>query len=130
MLRNAADCSQCGTAPEMRREDDRGLFMPACPKCKHHASPYPSESGAIALWNRANAPQRPCLGCGGKPRLRNSRLRGLWAFQCRGCGHSTTGSHTVMGAVTAWHRHNTPGNGHYWMLWQQRHQELQAQHQG
>lgn len=38
-LPNAMNCTHCGTAPEMRRDESRGLFMPACPQCKFHAEP-------------------------------------------------------------------------------------------
>lgn len=129
-LRNVSPCSQCNTLPELRRDESRGLFMPVCPACGHHSEPWDSLTGAVARWNRVNAKHRECLGCGGKPRMRHSRLRKVWAFQCTSCQHSLPGSHTVLGAVSAWHRHNTPNNGHYWMLWQQRQQELQAQRGG
>ncbi len=128
-LPNAMNCTHCGTAPEMRRDESRGLFMPACPQCKFHAEPCFTEPSSIARWNRANEEQRPCLGCGSQPRLRHSKLRDMWFYQCKGCGWRTGLVHTAQGALCAWHTSNKENDAHYRMLWQARYDELVEQRQ-
>lgn len=129
MLPDAVPCSQCGSHPEMRRDSSRGLFMPACLNCKYHAEPCVSEQSSIARWNRANEEKRPCLGCGSQPRLRHSKLRDMWFYQCTGCGWRNHPNHTAMGAYCGWHTANKPNDPHYQMLWQDRYEELVEQRQ-
>jgi len=123
-LPKAVPCSECGTEPEMRHDEKRGLFMLACPNCKYHADPFYTKRGAIFRWNKINEVHRECLGCSGQPKLRYSKLRDMWLFQCRGCGWREHLSHTVQGAMTGWHRANEKGNCHTHMLWHERYKGM------
>lgn len=108
----------------MRRDERRGLYMPACPNCKYHSEPMVAEIPAIAAWNLANESQRHCLGCGGKPRLRYTKQLDMWSMRCKGCGWHTGLLHTVQGAITAWHCANLPGDQLVLALWKSRRNEL------
>lgn len=120
------DCP-CGFEPQLRHDESRGLFLYACHNCKYHADPSPCERSAYSRWNRAAGDIRGCLGCGNRPRLRSSKLSGMWFYQCTGCGFKPSGSHTTDGAFVTWHRVNLPKDEHVWGLWRVRYQELQAE---
>jgi len=120
------DCP-CGFEPQLRHDESRGLFLYACPECKYHADPSTCKESALARWNRAAGEMRGCLGCGNRPRLRSSKLRGMWFYQCTGCGWRPNPSLTADAAYTVWHRSNLHKDEHVWMLWRVRHHELQTQ---
>lgn len=120
------DCP-CGAEPQFRHDENRGLFLYACPVCKYYSEPSPVDSQARARWNQATGDFLPCLGCGNRPRLRRSKVREMWVYVCTGCVWKGNPVHTVEAAFTSWHRSNLTNDEHVWGLWRVRHHELQEQ---
>uniref|UniRef100_A0A6M3KNY6 Putative restriction alleviation protein n=1 Tax=viral metagenome TaxID=1070528 RepID=A0A6M3KNY6_9ZZZZ len=118
-------CPHCSAAPSLRENQETGFFLVACLTCKVYAATG-SREYAIGSWNTFAEEQRCCLGCGGQPTLRNSRLRNMWVLACSGCNWQGQLSHTVQGAVSGWHTSNRRGESHIVELWNLRAEQLRA----
>jgi hypothetical protein len=120
-----SNCFLCGGDHELRKDPLLGLFLCACKSCRYFTPSFPSEVTALSSWDHINSVEKPCLGCGGQPRLRFSSVRKMWAYECSKCCWRTHLNCSESGACSAWYLMNTVGSSHRVELWRERAVELQ-----
>jgi len=96
-------CTQCGGAPELRKDEGRGLVMYACPGCLHHGGATYNERAAAAGWGLVNDPDLPLHKCAKATAPRFFQRSGAWGARC-GCGLESVGFATIDGARAGWAR--------------------------